>query len=77
MTQKQWLPAGGAQRQSQGLDTRELEEVLADFHARGAGLNMSVNLSREELYDRDRARAEAEEANRQRRRSTSHEEGDV
>ena len=60
-----------------GLRHRELEEVLADFDARGVGLNMSDNLSREELYDRDRARAEAEEANRQRRRSTSHEEGDV
>ena len=73
----QWLPTGWAQRQSQGPGTRELEEVLADFDARGVGLNMSDNLSREELYDRDRARAEAEEANRQRRRSTSHEEGDV
>ena len=73
----QWLPTGWAQRQSQGSGTRELEEVLADFDARGVGLNMSDNLSREELYDRDRARAEAEEANRQRRRSTSHEEGDV
>ena len=60
-----------------GLRHRELEEVLADFDARGVGLNMSDNLSREELYDRDRARAEAEEANRQRRRSTSHEKGHV
>ena len=39
---------------------RLLAEVLADFDARGIGLDMSENLSREELYDRDRARAEAE-----------------
>ena len=39
---------------------RLLAEVLADFDARGVGLDMSENLSREELYDRDRARAEAE-----------------
>lgn len=39
---------------------RLLAEVLADFDARGVGLDMSENLSREELYDRDRAKAEAE-----------------
>ena len=39
---------------------RLLAEVVADFDARGVGLDMSENLSREELYDRDRARAEAE-----------------
>lgn len=39
---------------------RLLTEVVADFDARGVGLDMSENLSREELYDRDRARAEAE-----------------
>ena len=39
---------------------RLLAEVLADFDARGVGLDMSETLSREELYDRDRARAEAE-----------------
>ena len=70
-------PSGLGTETVAGLRHRELEEVLADFHARGVGLNMSDNLSREELYDRDRARAEAEEANRQRRRSTSHEEGHV
>ena len=41
---------------------RKLDEVLADFDARGVGLDMSENLSREELYDRDRARADAEMA---------------
>ena len=39
---------------------RLLAEVMADFDARGVGLDMSENLSREELYDRDRARADAE-----------------
>lgn len=42
-----------AQRRS-----RMLQEVFADFDARGVGLDMSENLSREELYDRDRARAD-------------------
>ena len=42
------------------LRRRKLDEVLADFDARGIGLDMSENLSREELYDRDRARADAE-----------------
>lgn len=42
------------------LRRRKLDEVLADFDARGVGLNMSENLSREELYDRDRARTDAE-----------------
>lgn len=41
---------------------RLLAEVFADFDARGVGLDMSENLSREELYDRDRARADAEMA---------------
>ena len=39
---------------------RLLAEVVADFDARGVGLDMSENLSRDELYDRDRARADAE-----------------
>ena len=46
-----------------------LDEVLADFAARGVGLRMADNLSREELYDRDAARAEAE-MERKRRAST-------
>ena len=35
--------------------------VFEDFDARGVGLRMSDNLTREELYDRDRARQEAEQ----------------
>ena len=42
------------------LDSDGAPDVLADFDARGIGLRMSENLSREELYDRGRARAEAE-----------------
>ena len=45
---------------------RLLQEVFEDFDARGVGLRMSDNLSREELYDRDRARAEAEKERRRR-----------
>ena len=50
------------------LRRRTLDDVLADFAARGVGLRMADNLSREELYDRDAARAEAERE-RQRRES--------
>ena len=39
----------GAQGESRG---RRLREVIADFDARGVGLLMAGNLSREELYDR-------------------------
>ena len=35
---------------------RRLKEVLADFDARGVGLNMAENLPREALYDRDALR---------------------
>ena len=45
---------------------RLLEEVLADFNARGVGVSVAGNLSRDELYDRDRARADAAEAARKR-----------
>ena len=38
---------------------RLLQETFKDFDARGIGLRMSDNLSREELHDRDRARADA------------------
>ena len=48
---------------------RLLEEVTADFDARGVGLRMADNLSREELYDRGRARAEAAEVARKHRGS--------
>ena len=34
-----------------GLRHRELEEVLADFDARGVGLRSCDNLTRDELYD--------------------------
>ena len=33
------------------LRRRDLDEVLADFDARGVGLRSSDNLSRDELYD--------------------------
>ena len=36
--------------------SRLLNEVLADFDARGVGLNMSDNLPRDALYDRDDSR---------------------
>ena len=49
---------------------RLLNEVLADFDARGVGLRMADNLPREALYDRAMARAEAE-AERDRRRRVS------
>ena len=63
---------GGRAANGSGLEMRvelqptELDEVLADFAARGVGLRMSDNLTREELYDRDRARAEAENERRRR-----------
>ena len=41
------------------LRPRDLDEVLADFERRGVGLDMSDNLTREELYDRARGRADA------------------
>ncbi len=37
---------------------RLLDEVIADFDARGVGLDPRDNLLREELHDRVRARAE-------------------
>ncbi len=50
------------------LRRTQLDEVLADFAARGVGLRMADNLSREEVYDRDAARVEAE---RERKRRAS------
>ena len=35
---------------------RSLNEVLADFDARGVGLNMADNLPRDALYDRNDSR---------------------
>ena len=45
---------------------RLLEEVLADFEARGVGVGVAGNLSRDELHDRVRARPDAEEGARKR-----------
>lgn len=42
------------------LRRKLLRELFADFDARGVGVDMADNLSREELYDRDRTRSEAE-----------------
>ncbi|MCY3783973.1 MAG: hypothetical protein OXG79_09330 [Chloroflexi bacterium] len=39
-----------------------LDEVVADFGARGVGLDTRDSLPREDLYDRARARAEVAEA---------------
>ena len=41
---------------------RMLWEVVEKVTAKGGGLRMADNLSREELYDRARARAEAQAA---------------
>ena len=49
---------------------RLLEEVLADFEARGVGVSVAGNLSRDELYDRVRARADGAEAARKRQGGT-------
>ncbi len=50
---------------------RLLREVIADFEARGVGLCMADNLSREALYDRDVARTEAAVDEKEHRGSTS------
>ena len=41
---------------------RLLQETFKDFDARGVGLRMSDNLSREELYDRHHVRAATDAA---------------
>ena len=67
--------AGGAAGADRQFETplqrrrRRLNEVFEDFDARGVGLRMSENLTREELYDRDGARTEAEKG---RLRNMSH-----
>ena len=38
---------------------KRLDDLFADWDARGVGLRMSDNLSRDELYDRGAARAAA------------------
>ncbi len=53
--------ADGPRASEQGIETeserrRLLNEVLADFDARGVGLRMADNLPREALYDRDALR---------------------
>lgn len=51
------LTAGSAASVSQDAETtlrlssRDLDDVLADFDARGVGLRSSGNLTRNELYD--------------------------
>ncbi|MCY4447765.1 MAG: hypothetical protein OXE02_02820 [Chloroflexi bacterium] len=50
------LTAGSAASVSQDTETlrlspRDLDDVLADFDARGVGLRSSGNLTRNELYD--------------------------
>lgn len=37
--------------ETMGLSSRDLDDVLADFDARGVGLRSSGNLTRSELYD--------------------------
>ncbi|MDE2901735.1 MAG: hypothetical protein OXP73_01760 [Chloroflexota bacterium] len=51
--------AGGNRRASHEDYLKRLDDLFADWDARGVGLRMSDNLSRDELYDRDAARAAA------------------
>ena len=61
------LASGSKSPEKEAERRRELmRQVFQDFDARGVGLRMSDNLTREELYDRDRARAEAEHERRRR-----------
>ena len=63
--------AGGARMETSAeRRVRLLDEVMADFDARGVGLDPRDNLPREELYDRARARAEIAEATLQRQVNT-------
>ena len=57
------LASGSRDAEKEAERRRELmRQVFQDFEARGVGLRMSENLTREELYDRTRARAEAQAA---------------
>ena len=57
------LASGSRDAEKETEHRRELmQQVFQDFEARGIGLRMSENLTREELYDRARARAEAQTA---------------
>ena len=61
------LASGSKSAEKEAERRRELmRQVFQDFDARGVGLRMSDNLTREELYDRDRARAEAKHERRRR-----------
>ena len=57
-------PASGSRDAEKEAERRHelMRQVFQDFEARGVGLRMSENLTREELYDRTRARAEAQAA---------------
>ena len=46
----------GLPRKASRPPERTLSDVIADIHARGGGISVSDNLSREELYDRDALR---------------------
>ena len=50
---------GGRVETAAELRGRLLDEVLADFDARGVGLDPRDHLTRGELYDRNAARVEA------------------
>ena len=57
------LASGSRDAEKEAERRRELmRQVFQDFEARGVGLRMSENLTREGLYDRTRARAEAQAA---------------
>ena len=57
------LASGSRDAEKEAEHRRELmRQVFQDFEARGVGLRMSENLTRDELYDRTRARAEAQAA---------------
>ena len=64
-------PHGAPAETKEERRRRLLDEVLADFEARGVGVSVAGNLSRDELYDRGRARADAAEAARKREGATS------
>ena len=62
--------SGAAAREAESsveLRRRKLDEVVADFDARGVGLRSRDNLTRDELYDHARTRAEAVKADGWRR----------
>ena len=52
-------PRHGKPESSVELRRRELDEVLADFDARGVGLRSRDNLTRDELYDEATGKSDA------------------